>query len=337
MSRRSGPSFDLEVAVKAIRLEPFLATAACCLALLAPAVASSADTPDRAALEKQLQAAREQLDRSAREVADLSRQLYGGTEGNVMRFVEGRPSGSMLGVNVGGGASRDEGVEVVGVSPGGPAEQAGLKAGDVLVAVDGQTLKRSSNRGPNAQLVEFMRGVEPGRAVKVDYLRDGQRRSASVTAAPAEPPMMRVLRERLAGPLAEGLAMPALEGLLGQERGFRSLELVPLTPKLGQYFGTDRGLLVVRAANAPGLPLEEGDVLQTLDGRTPENPGHAFRILRSYQPGEKVKLGILRQRKPLTLEATMPAASASREDRPHQHPPARPTPPPPPPAPPASA
>jgi len=321
-----------------MRFDLLLATAACCLALVAPGVASSADAADRAALEKQLQAAREQLDRSAREVAELSRQLYGGTEGDVMRFVQGRPPGSMLGVNVGGGASRDEGVEVVGVSPGGPAEQAGLKAGDVLVAVDGQALRRTGDRGPNAQLVEFMRGVEPGRAVKVDYLRDGQRRSASVTAAPAEPPMMRVLRERLAGPLAEGLAMPGLESLLGNERGFRSLELVPLTPKLGQYFGTERGLLVVRAANAPGLPLEEGDVLQTIDGRTPENPGHAFRILRSYQPGEKVQLGVVRERKTLTLEATVPAASASREGGERRPAPARPAVPVPavPPQPPAS-
>lgn len=310
-----------------------VATVASGLVLLAPSVTCGADAPDRAALEKQLQSAREQLDRSAREVAELSRQLYGGSEGDVMRFVQGRPSGAMLGINVGSGAARDEGVEVAGVSPGGPAEQAGLKAGDVLVAVDGQALKRSGERGPNAQLVEHMRGVEPGRVVKVDYLRAGQRRTASVTAAPAEPPMIRVLRERLAGPLAEGLAMPGLEGLLGPERGLRSLELVTLTPKLGQYFGTDRGLLVVRAADAPGLPLEEGDVLQTIDGRTPDSPGHAFRILRSYQPGEKVKLGVLRHRKSLTLEATLPATDAPREGSQHRRPSAPPPAPPPPPAP----
>ncbi len=304
-------------------------TVACCLTLAAPGAASGADAPDRAALEKQLQAAREQLDRSAREMAELSRQLYGGNQAEVMRFIQGRPPGSMLGINIGGGAAREEGVEVAGVSPGGPAEQAGLRAGDIVMAVDGQALKRSGERGPNAQLVEFMHGVEPGRVVKVDYLRDGQRRSASVTAAPASPPMMHVLRERLAEPLAEGLAIPGLEGLLGPERGLRSLELVPLTPKLGQYFGTDRGLLVVRAADAPGLPLEEGDVLQTIDGRTPESAGHAFRILRSYQPGEKVKLGVLRQRKALTLEATLPAADTPREGRQPPRPPA----PPPPPAP----
>lgn len=142
--------------------------------------------------------------------------------------------------------------------------------------------------------------------------------------------MIRVLRERLAGPLGEGLAIPGLEGLLGPERGLRSLELVTLTPKLGRYFGTDRGLLVVRAADTPGLPLEEGDVLQTIDGRTPENPGHAFRILRSFQPGEKVKLGVLRERKSLTLEAILPAPDARREGGQHRPPPPPPVPSPPP-------
>jgi S1-C subfamily serine protease len=111
---------------------------------------------------------------------------------------------------------------------------------------------------------------------------------------------------------------------MGPERGLRSLELVTLTPKLGQYFGADRGLLVVRAADTPALPLEEGDVLQTIDGRAPDNPGHAFRILRSYQPGEKVKLGVLRQRKAITLEATLPAPDALRDGGQQRRPPVPP-------------
>lgn len=284
---------------------------ACCAALLAvaPRAALAADDADRVELEKELAEARAELDKAAREVAEISRKLYAGEPGEVMRFVQAGARGSMLGVNVGGGAPRDEGVEIVGVSPGGPAEQAGIKAGDVIVGVDGQTLKRSGDRSASQQLVEFMRGVEPGRAVKVDCLRDGKKRTTTVTTAPAEPPIVRVIRERLAGPLGEGvpMPMPGFDGVFGPERAFPSLELVPVTPKLGAYFGTDRGLLVVRAPAGKGLPLEEGDVLQTIDGRTPESPGHAFRILHSYQPGEKVKLGVLRQRKSLMLDATIPA------------------------------
>ena len=296
-----------------------LVAGACCAVLLGavPTLASAAAEPDRAALEKQLQAARQQLDQSAREVADLSRQLYGGQGDDAMSFVHGGPKGSMLGINISGGAPRDEGVDVVGVSPGGPAEQAGLKAGDVVTAVDGKALRRSGERSTSAQLVEYMRGVEPGKVVKVDYLRDGKKLAASVTTAPAEPPVVRVIRRQIGGPGGEELPFPGLEMLLGPERAFGSLELVPVTPKLGSYFGTDRGLLVVRVPATRGLPLEEGDVLQTIDGRTPDNPGHAFRILQSYQPGEKVKLGVLRQRKPLTLEATMPAPEAG-DMGPHQ-------------------
>jgi len=287
-----------------------LVAAACCMALLtlAPAARAADEAANRAEIEKQLQSARKELDKAAREVADLSRQLYGGESEHVMRWVQAEPrSGSMLGVNISGAAVRDEGVEVMGVSPGGPAEQAGLKAGDVVVAVDGKALRRTGQQGAGEQLIEQMRGIEPGSKVKVDYLRDGKRHSVSLTTAPAEPPVVRIIRERLGGPLAEGVMIPGIEGLLGPERAFRSLELVPITPKLGSYFGTDRGLLVVRVPESGGLPMEEGDVLLDIDGRQPENPGHAFRILRSYQPGEKVKLRVLRQRKQLTLEATMPA------------------------------
>lgn len=306
---------------------PMLGIAWAALLACAPLAGFAAEAADRAALEKDLAEARAELDKAAREVAELSRQLYGGESGDVMRFVHGGPRGSMLGVNIGGGAARDEGVEVSGVSPGGPAEQAGIKTGDVLLAVNGQALRRGGERTASQQLVEFMRGVEPGRAVKIEYLRDGKQGTVEVTTAPAEPPIVRIVRERMAGPMGEGMPMPGFDGMHGPQRAFRSLELVPVTPKLGAYFGTDRGLLVVRVPEGKGLQLEEGDVLQTIDGRTPDSPGHAFRILQSYQPGEKVKLGVLRQRKQLVLDATLPAAAPAAAPRLRQGPP--------PPAPPA--
>jgi len=54
--------------------------------------------------EKELNEARAELDKAAREVAEISRQLYGGEAGDAMRFVHGGPRGSMLGVNIGGAA-----------------------------------------------------------------------------------------------------------------------------------------------------------------------------------------------------------------------------------------
>jgi S1-C subfamily serine protease len=213
----------------------------------------------------------------------------------------------MLGVNIGTAQPREEGVEIMGVSPGGPAERAGLRIGDVILSVNGKSLKKSADKSPGTQLVEFMRSVEPGQVVKLEYQRAGKRQSAEVITNRAEPPFARVLRERMLLPLPEGIELPDFEEMLSPNRSFRSLELVPITPKLGQYFGTDKGLLVVRAPAEPGFQLQEGDVLMSIDGRTPDNPGHAFRILRSYQPGEKVKIGVLRNHKRLARGTKPPS------------------------------
>lgn len=277
------------------------------LAVAAVAGAAPPEPQDRAQLEKQLDEARARLDDAARDVAELTQKLHGEDARASMHPPQGgAPRGAMLGINIGGDQNRAEGVEVKGVSPGGPAEVAGLRTGDVIVAVDGKALRKSADRAPARQLVEHLRTVQPGQVVKVEYLRGEKKATAAVKTSAAEPPFARVFREHL--PMLEGMQLPPdFERFLGGPgRGFRALELVPVTPQLGRYFGTDTGLLVVRAPADAGAKLEEGDVILTIGGRTPENPRHAFRILGSYQPGEKVRIEVLRQRKRMPVEITMP-------------------------------
>ena len=306
--------------------------AAIATALAVPAQGAEQAPQERAALEKQLKDAQARLDDAARDVADLTGQLYGSDPAmkDVLKFRHGMPMprGAMLGINIGGSEQgRADGVEITSVSPSGPAEAAGLRKGDVITAIDGKPLRKTAERGTGRQLIEHLRGIEPGQVVKVDYQRDGKKQSASVTTVAAEPPMMRIVREHM--PMLEGFEMPidvdAFVG--GPGRGFRSLELVPVTPKLGQYFGTDKGLLVVRAPPASGSGLEEGDVIMTIGGRTPENPRHAFRILGSYQPSEQVKVEVLRQRKRTTVEVQVPQAHEAPALRPAPRPAMPPTPP----------
>jgi S1-C subfamily serine protease len=307
---------------------------------LVPRIGDAAEpTPqERAQLEKQLAEARDRLDDAARDVAELTGKLHGGDpRPPVVIHGPGKgappPRGAMLGINIGGEANRarTDGVEVMSVSPSGPAEAAGLRKGDVITSVDGKSLAKSGEGGAGRQLVEHLRTVEPGQVVKLDYLRDGRKQTASVTTVAAEPPMARMMRDFM--PMLEGMDLPPdLEDVLGgPRRGFRALELVPVTPKLGQYFGTDKGLLVVRAPEAAGAKLEEGDVILSIGGRTPENPRHAFRILGSYQPSETVKVELMRQRKRMTLDVQLPA-DAGREPAfgPEAPRPVAPPPPPPP-------
>ena len=271
------------------------------------------DAASKAELERKLADARKRLDEAAREVANLSMSLSDdvvphmrGAFGTVM----GAPR-AILGINLG---TNDEpkggGVEIVSVSPGGAAAEAGLKAGDVLTDINGTALKQEGDESAREKLLSSMRKVKPGDTVAVGYRRDNKALKASLVAQP--------LRDRfftMAVPPGPGIpAVPPMPNFVFMrgEGVFGSAELVPMTAKLGQYFGTDTGLLVVRAPDDSRLKLEDGDVIVDIDGRTPSSPSHALRILSSYQPGEKLKLNILRTKKRMSFEVTVPEDTFER-------------------------
>ena len=115
--------------------------------------------------------AREEMEEAAREMARLGQEMAG----QVVIRLRDRQNKAMLGITL---ASGDEtgadGVGVAGVSADGPAAKAGLQAGDVLVEIDGNSLKGDDDESAIVKLVEYMEDVEPGRQVTVDYLRDGK-------------------------------------------------------------------------------------------------------------------------------------------------------------------
>lgn len=83
------------------------------------------------------------------------------------------------------------------------------------------------------------------------------------------------------------------------------LELAPLNPELGRYFGTDRGVLVIRSPEASQLGLQGGDVILRVDGRNTASPAHLLRMLRSYAPAESVSFQVLRLKKRITVKGTI--------------------------------
>jgi type II secretory pathway component PulC len=254
---------------------------------------------EQAERERKLSEARKRLDEAAREVAELSRQMAEDILPQVTHIVTRQASRGMLGVNIGAGraSERKDGVEILSVSPGGPAAKAGLKAGDVITEIAGKSLRQDGDQSPRDKLLAVMRDVEPDQKVQVRYLRDGKGASAEVVATRSFPgvPLPMGHLQRLP-PLAFARSYGA----------FGSAELVAMTPKLGRYFGTEEGLLVVRAPADSRLQLEEGDVIVDIDGRVPKNAAHALRILGSYQSGEKLKLTVLRMKKRHTFEITVP-------------------------------
>ncbi|MBN1238499.1 MAG: PDZ domain-containing protein [Gammaproteobacteria bacterium] len=258
--------------------------------------ADGADVLDEQ-LRRELEQAQQTLEQAARDVARLSAELAEPVVDEVRRqFRIARPR-AMLGMSIENG---DGGVRVVGVSPNGPAAEAGLRTGDVIVALDGERLD-DSGAAPSRQLLGRMRAIEPGDSVSLIVRRDDEERPFDVTAG--EPGFfgferrLRELPDRLR-------AMPIMPSeAFGN---WRTMELVPLTPELGRYFGTEQGLLVVRAPDDDALGLEDGDVILDIGGREPTTPEHAMRILASFVPGETLRVPIMRDRMRRTLELRLP-------------------------------
>ncbi len=114
---------------------------------------SRADEAKREAEEAKIRAkldeARARLDKAAQEVAELSTQLgrdaMGGEHGIRTITIDGDRR-AVLGVQI-DNASDKAGARVMHVSPGGAAEAAGIRDGDVIVSIDGKSIAGSSNAG----------------------------------------------------------------------------------------------------------------------------------------------------------------------------------------------
>jgi S1-C subfamily serine protease len=248
-----------------------------------------------------------------------------------VRVFSTTPQRARLGVAVDVRADKEldaVGARVRDVVPDGPADKAGLKSGDIITKLDGQSLAGAGSddedaSGPGRRLVELAQKLEPGDTVKVEYRRDGRARTTTIVAeevGPTERMRMRELsrlQERL--PELERLQerMPAIamgpgDGAYWFGMGPGGLRLADLNPGLGEYFGTSEGLLVLEPPADSTLPLRAGDVIRAIDGREPQSAEHAARILRSYAKGEQVKLEITRQRRQSTVTWTVPEQGMMR-------------------------
>ena len=73
------------------------------------------------------------------------------------------------------GVTQESAVVIAAVEGSSPADRAGLAAGDVLIALDGQPVTGADD------LVRALTGEKIGRALEIDLLRDGARRRISLT------------------------------------------------------------------------------------------------------------------------------------------------------------
>ncbi|MFC4020764.1 S1C family serine protease [Micromonospora sp. GCM10011542] len=90
----------------------------------------------------------------------------------------GKARRTVIGAQVGGpGAGVGGGVRLGAVEPSGPAADAGLKAGDVVLKLNGRPMTEPTD------LIALVRKFAPGSVVTVEYRRGATRQNTSVTLA----------------------------------------------------------------------------------------------------------------------------------------------------------
>ncbi len=161
------------------------------------------------------------------------------------------------------GLESNRGEFVQAVEPGEPADRAGLRAGDIVIKVDGKDVT------PDQTLSFLVANIEPGTRVPLEIIRDGQRRTVDITVG------MRPSEEELRGRTFDPDAQPdgqqgstSSGGVLEESLGVQAIEL---TPQIASQLGVSqetKGVVVVAVdpnSDAARKGLSRGDIVLSVN------------------------------------------------------------------------
>jgi serine protease Do len=226
--------------------------------------------------------------------------------------------GSSIGVTVRDQTGDAAGVLIESVREGSPATRAGLQKGDVILDFDGERTRSAR------QFTRLVRETAPGKAVKMTVVRDGSKRTIDVTPEPRDS----VTVQQFPGVAGDVLrAFPrdfnfrfdpqdfVNEGFFGLPRRL-GVSVVPLSDQLATYFGVKEGVLVSEVESstpAATAGIQAGDVITAVNGRTVSSSGDLAREVREAEPGSTLEIRVMRNRKDVTVKATLPQRPQRRQ------------------------
>ncbi|MCX6966393.1 MAG: PDZ domain-containing protein, partial [Verrucomicrobia bacterium] len=183
-------------------------------------------------------------------------------------------------------AADQGGVVVRNVTPGSPAQKAGLQPGDVLVAINGKPIKGARD------LVRQISSAAVGSKVEVQAIRDKKAQTFSV-----------LLEEQPAGfkigptPQQQQPKPQQTPDLLVPSNPLAGIQVANIPrERLGDYPENVRGVLVTAldpqalSANA----LQPGDVIEQINGQPVGSPEEFAKAAASLQSARSVLLSIAR-------------------------------------------
>jgi serine protease Do len=192
-----------------------------------------------------------------------------------------------------------DGVFVESVAPGGPAEKAGLKEGDIIVAVNGKSTRTGG------ELVERVTSTAIGTTVTITVLRERQKQDFKVVVAD----LAKVFPDRF-GNGKEEEAGPAenAQALFG-------INIENLTDARRDNMGIKQhGVLIAsveQSTFAEDIGMRKGDVIVEINRQPVHSTDDVTRIQKTLKPGDAVAFRVLRQTSrtewtPLFLAGSLP-------------------------------
>ncbi len=209
------------------------------------------------------------------------------------------------------------------IEPNSPAERAGLEAGDTILTMNSQDLRRSPL--PSGQM------LQPGKKILFRFKRNDAVREVMVVVAPRprgtpetlsftvieqrpaevaarearQPQAAQGTQVRARVPAPPGAALPPLAfGFGPRSLAIAGAELTGLNAGLRSLVGLNTpGIFVVNVAL--GTPANEsgllpGDVIVKADASPVGDPGDLIRVLRESN-GSSIRLQIVRKKRPQTI------------------------------------
>jgi serine protease Do len=175
------------------------------------------------------------------------------------------------------------GVTISDITPGSPAEQAGLKVGDTIVSVDGKQVKNGD------ELVSDIAGRKPGSKIVVGFIRNGKKQDATVTVADRA----KLFAARLGEEEESGSDAGPKESKLG-------LNVRSITQEMADRLEVPAGKGVIAQDIKPGsfaedVGLTRGDIILEIN-KQPVDSEEAFnRVASTLKSGQDVVF-LVRQR-----------------------------------------
>jgi serine protease Do len=223
------------------------------------------------------------------------------------------------------------GVRVETVTPDGPADKAGIKAGDTITEFDGERVRST------IQFSRLVMETPPGRQVALALSRAGQRMNLTLTperrsfsddfgvrmldiprAARIPPPARSVLPRTPRPPsfAPEPFDVPGLMRLGNGRRLGVTVEGVD--DQLAEYFGVKEGVLVKSVADgsaAQKAGIKAGDVITGLNGSKVYDASDLNRAVDRLDTNGEFTAEIVRDRKPQSVKGKVEARETRSRTR----------------------